>query len=62
MSNNDHNDERGFCGGQHRQQVETWRAQQLSSEEVKLTIYRAFIENFDPMRKSDCRAQRARKQ
>jgi hypothetical protein len=27
-----------------RQQVERWRAQQLSSEEAKLTIYRAFIE------------------
>jgi hypothetical protein len=27
-----------------RQQVERWRAQQLSSEEVKLTIYRAFVE------------------
>jgi hypothetical protein len=27
-----------------RQQVERWRAQQLSAEEAKLTIYRAFIE------------------
>jgi hypothetical protein len=27
-----------------RQQVERWRAQQLSVEEAKLTIYRAFIE------------------
>ena len=27
-----------------RQQVERWRAQQLSEEEAKLTIYRAFIE------------------
>jgi hypothetical protein len=27
-----------------RQQVECWRAQQLSAEEAKLTIYRAFIE------------------
>ena len=27
-----------------RQQVETWRAQQLSAEEAKLTIYRAFVE------------------
>ncbi len=27
-----------------RQQVETWRAQQLSAEEAKLTIYGAFIE------------------
>ena len=27
-----------------QQQVETWRAQQLSSEEAKLTIYQAFIE------------------
>jgi len=27
-----------------RQQVEIWRAQQLSAEEAKLTIYRAFIE------------------
>jgi len=28
------------CG----QQVERWRAQQLSAQEAKLTIYRAFIE------------------
>src|SRR5947199_7792534 len=27
-----------------RQQVEHWRAQQLSAEAAKLTIYRAFIE------------------
>jgi len=27
-----------------RQQVDRWRAQQLSAEEAKLTIYRAFIE------------------
>jgi hypothetical protein len=27
-----------------RQQVESWRAQQLSAQEAKLTIYRAFIE------------------
>ena len=27
-----------------RQQVERWRAEQLSSEEAKLAIYRAFIE------------------
>jgi hypothetical protein len=27
-----------------RQQVERWRAQQLSAEQAKLTIYRAFIE------------------
>jgi hypothetical protein len=27
-----------------RQQVERWRAQQLSEQEAKLTIYRAFIE------------------
>jgi hypothetical protein len=27
-----------------RQLVERWRAQQLSAEEAKLTIYRAFIE------------------
>jgi hypothetical protein len=27
-----------------RQQVERWRAQQLSAETAKLTIYRAFIE------------------
>jgi hypothetical protein len=27
-----------------REQVERWRAQQLSAEEAKLTIYRAFIE------------------
>ena len=27
-----------------RQQVERWRGQQLSAEEAKLTIYRAFIE------------------
>lgn len=27
-----------------RQQVESWRRQQLSTEEAKLTIYRAFIE------------------
>jgi hypothetical protein len=27
-----------------RQQVESWRAQQLSADEAKLTIYRAFIE------------------
>ncbi|HEX4783857.1 MAG TPA: hypothetical protein VH350_05910 [Candidatus Sulfotelmatobacter sp.] len=30
-----------------RQQVERWRAQQLSAEAAKLTIYRAFIEG-DP--------------
>ena len=27
-----------------RQQVERWRGQQLSADEAKLTIYRAFIE------------------
>ncbi len=27
-----------------RRQVESWRAQQLSAEAAKLTIYRAFIE------------------
>jgi hypothetical protein len=27
-----------------RQQVHRWRAQQLSAEEAKLTIYRAFVE------------------
>ncbi len=27
-----------------RRQVESWRAEQLSAEEAKLTIYRAFIE------------------
>jgi hypothetical protein len=27
-----------------RRQVETWRAQQLSTAAAKLTVYRAFIE------------------
>ena len=34
-----------------RQQVERWRAQQLSAEEAKLTIYRAFIEGGLDVRK-----------